>query len=236
MLRSRLERAGDELGLDRDCGGARRHDQQGARKAPGRLAARRVSGEHVAVGHQGVDEVGGVEQQQHDRDAEAQPLVGQREVAAGCRDPLGEIEDRGQQNGNHDQEQQGRQQTGAGLAEGLPGSPEAADQRRDAEKEECGADDRAGNLRLHDTRLGMGEDEKREHELGGVAKADIEQTADGAAGALGELLGGAADPVGEHRDRDGAGKEDPAGRGIDEVAQSEGQRNEQQKRVGHDVE
>src|ERR1700730_17117097 len=38
------------------------HDNQRAGKTPLGLAARRIAGEHVAMGEEGVDEVGGVEQ------------------------------------------------------------------------------------------------------------------------------------------------------------------------------
>jgi hypothetical protein len=64
-------------------------------------------------------------------------------------------------------------------------------------------------------------DKKREHEFGGVAEADVEQPADGAAGSLGELLGGAADPVGKDGNRCRRSHEDPNGRNLREVAQGE---------------
>ena len=67
-----------------------------------------------------------------------------------------------------------------------------------------------------------GEDKEGQYQFGGVAKADVEQPADGAAGALGQLVGGAAQPIGEHSDGGGAGQEDPAGRRVEDVAQSKG--------------
>jgi hypothetical protein len=42
------------------------------------------------MGDEGVDEVGGIEHQQEDRDAEAQPLVDQQGVDTGSGNPLGE--------------------------------------------------------------------------------------------------------------------------------------------------
>ena len=67
-----------------------------------------------------------------------------------------------------------------------------------------------------------GEDKEGQYQFGGVAKADVEQPADRAAGALRELLGGAAKPIGEHSDGSGAGEENPARRRVDEVAQRNG--------------
>src|SRR5215469_3343255 len=80
----------------------------------------------------------------------------------------------------------------------------------------------------------LGEDEEREHQLGGVAEADVEQAADAAASAFGELLGGAAEPIGEDGDCGGASDEHPQRLGIEKVAQSEGERNKQEQSVGHD--
>ena len=84
--------------------------------------------------------------------------------------------------------------------------------------------------------MAPGEDEKGEHQFGDVAEAYVQQAADRAAGMLGELLGGAAEPVGEHGNGDRTAYEDPNGRRIDEMAQGKGQRNEQQQGVGHQCE
>jgi hypothetical protein len=62
-------------------------------------------------------------------------------------------------------------------------------------KQQCRADDRAGDLRLDDPSMRPGEDEEGQYQFGGVAEADVEQSADGAAGALGKLVGGAAKPI-----------------------------------------
>src|SRR6516165_9945834 len=48
-----------------------------AADTPFGLAARCVAGKHVTVGHECIDQVGGVEQQQDNRDTKAQPLVDQ---------------------------------------------------------------------------------------------------------------------------------------------------------------
>src|SRR5208282_3443754 len=64
--------------------------------------------------------------------------------------------------------------------------------------------------------------------------ADVEKSDDGAAGAFRELLGGTAKPIGEHSDRGGAGEKNPARRCVEDVAQSKGERDKQQQRVGHD--
>jgi hypothetical protein len=101
-------------------------------------------------------------------------------------------------------------------------APDAADQGRDAEKQQCRADDRAGDLRLDDPGMRPREDEEGQYQFGGVAEADIEQPADGAAGVLCKLIGGAAKPIGEHSDGGGTGEEDPAGRRVEEVAQRQG--------------
>jgi len=42
------------------------------------------------------------------------------------------------------------------------------------------------------------------------------------AGALGQLVGGAAKPIGEHSNGRSTGQEDPAGRRVEEVAQNNG--------------
>jgi hypothetical protein len=80
--------------------------------------------------------------------------------------------------------------------------------------------------------LRRGEDEEREHQLGGIAQADVQQTADFDAGALRQLIGGASQPIGKYGDRGGASQEDPAGWRIDEVAQHQRKRHEQQQGVG----
>jgi hypothetical protein len=174
------------------------------------------------MGEQGVDEAGGVDQQQNDRNPEAQPLVDQGDVCPGCSDAFGEIEHGGQQNGDDHQEQHRRQQTGAGLVEGLASAPNAADQGGNAEKQQCGADNRAGDLRLDDPDTRLPQDEEGEHQLGGITEADVEQAADRAAGTPRQLLGGAPKPIGEHGDGGGTGQEDPAGRRLEEIAQSQG--------------
>ena len=76
------------------------------------------------MGDEGVDQIGGVEQQQDDGNAEAQPLVDQGDVHPGCGNPFGEVEHGRQQNCDDHQEQQCRQQTGAGLAESLSDPPD----------------------------------------------------------------------------------------------------------------
>ena len=73
-------------------------------------------------------------------------------------------------------------------------------------------------MRLDDPGVRLPEIEEGEHQLGGVSKADVEQAAYGAARALGELFGGTPDPIGEYCDGSGAGKKDPAGRRLEEVA------------------
>jgi len=67
---------------------------QGSGNTPFGLTARRFAGKHVAMGDEGVDEVGGIEDQQDERDAEAQPLVNQQGIDTGCSNPLGEVEHR----------------------------------------------------------------------------------------------------------------------------------------------
>ena len=111
---------------------------------------------------------------------------------------------------------------GASLIEGLPSTADAADQRRDTEKQQSGPDDRAGDLRLNDLGMRPGQNKESEHQLGGVPAADVEQAADGAAGALCELFGGTPDPIGEYGDGGRAGKEEPSRRRVNEVAQSKG--------------
>ena len=97
---------------------------------------------------------------------------------------------------------------------------------------QCRADDRAGDLRLDDPSMRSGEEEEVQYQLGGVAKAHVEQPADRAAGALGKLVGGA--PIGEHSDGGSTDEESPAGRGVEDIAQRQGQRGKQQQRAGHD--
>jgi hypothetical protein len=132
LRRGRLECGGGEFGLDRNHRGAGDHDNQRAGETPFGLATWRVAGEHVAMGEEGVDEVGGIEQQKNDGDAEAQAFVDQRDVHPACGCAFGEVEHRRQQNGDDHQEQQCRQQSGARLVEGLPSAPDAADERGDA--------------------------------------------------------------------------------------------------------
>ena len=85
----------------------------------------------------------------------------------------------------------------------------ATHQDGDAEEQQGGADDRTGNLRLHDLRLRMRQHEQRQHQFGSIAEADIQQAPNGAAGMLGHLLGGVPHPVGQHPDRDETGQENP---------------------------
>jgi hypothetical protein len=59
-----------------------------------RLAARRVAGEHVPVRHEGVDKVGGIEQQQHDRDRKAEMLVDRRNRRSGRDSAFSEVKHR----------------------------------------------------------------------------------------------------------------------------------------------
>jgi hypothetical protein len=85
---------------------------------------------------------------------------------------------------------------GASLIEGLPRTADAADQRRETEKQQSGADDRSGDLRPNDLGMRPGQNKESEHQLGGVPEAEVDQAADGAAGALCELFGGTPDPIG----------------------------------------
>ena len=57
----------------------------------------------------------------------------------------------------------------------------AADQSGDAQEQQRGADDRAGDLGLHDFRLRLREHEQRQNQFRGIAEADVEQAADGTA-------------------------------------------------------
>jgi hypothetical protein len=50
-----------------------------------------------------------------------------------------------------------------GLIEGLPSTADAADQRRDTEKQQSGPDDRAGDLRLNDLGMRPGQNKQSEH-------------------------------------------------------------------------
>ena len=109
-------------------------------------------------------------------------------------------------------------QPGVCLAKGLARAPETTGQGRDAEKQQCRTDNRPGDLRLDDANLRLPQDKEREHQLRDIAETDIEQSADGAAGAVRKLFGGTPDPVGEHGNGDGTGQEDPAGRRIEDVA------------------
>ena len=67
-----------------------------------------------------------------------------------------------------------------------------------------------------------GEDEEGQYQFGGVAEADVEQPAEGAAGALRQLVGGAAKPICEHSDGGGTGQENPAVRRVEDIAESKG--------------
>ena len=171
-----------------------------------------------------------VEQQQHHGDAKAQLLVEARNIRGRRRDALGDVEHRRQQDRDGQQQQQRGEKPDLRAAEGLLVAPEAADEYGDAEEQEAGADDRAGDLRLHDARLRLAQHEQREHEFGGVAEADVEQAADRAAGVLGDLLGAAPHPVGEDADRDETAEENPARAGEVEMMQRERERHEQQQR------
>jgi len=86
------------------------------------------------------------------------------------------------------QEQQCREQTYACLVESLRRPADAAaDQCGNSKEQQCRADDRSGDLRLDDLCLGVGEDEKSQHQFGDIAEADVEKTSDRSAGSL--LLG-----------------------------------------------
>jgi hypothetical protein len=108
--------------------------------------------------YEGIDEVGGVQHQQHDRDAEAELFVDRGDSHSGNGHPLGQIEDCGQQYRDHYEEQHRRQQAHARPVEALPDPPDAADESRYAQKQQCRADDRTGDLRLDHLGLRVRED------------------------------------------------------------------------------
>ncbi len=119
------------------------------------------------------------------------------------------------------QEQKCRQQTNAVLVKRLPDAPYAADQRGDAEKQQCCSDDRASYLRLNNLGPRSGENEEGKHQFGRVTKADVEQAPNRAAGALRELFSGAADPIGHDANAGEAGNENPGSWRIGEVAKGQ---------------
>ena len=82
------DRPREHLGLEGDGDGRGDQDPDGERQAPVRLAAALVVREHVAVGDEGKGEIGEIEQQQHDGDAETDLLVGdsQRQRDGKCRE------------------------------------------------------------------------------------------------------------------------------------------------------
>ena len=101
------------------------------------------------MGNQGEGEVGEVEEQEHDGDAEAEFLVGDADGGRLSRHTPGEIEHGWQKQGDDDEDQQGREQAGALGAELLPLPGHPADDDGEAEPEQAGPHDRAGDLGLH---------------------------------------------------------------------------------------
>jgi hypothetical protein len=110
-------RGRDEFGLDRDHRGDSHHDDQRASDTSLSLAGRRIASEQVAMGDEGVDQIGGVEQQQNEGNAEAQPLVDQGGIHPGCGNPFGEVE-LGRQQNREDHQERGRRRAISYLANG----------------------------------------------------------------------------------------------------------------------
>ena len=187
-----------------------------------RFAARLFGGEHVPMRNQRVNQVGDVQKEQHGRDAEAQFLVGDAQVARMTLDVAGVVEYCRKQKSDDDEDKERGEQAGPLGVESLPFSRRAADHNGQPQAEQAGADDRPGDLRLNHRRLAAGEHEEGQHQLGDTAKAHGQQTADGRAHALCELLGGPADPFGEDRNRDYGRDEYPERRGADKIFQSQG--------------
>ena len=94
---------------------------------------------------------------------------------------------------------------------------------------QAGPHERAGDLRLYHRGLSAQEPEQRQDELGDAAEADGEQAADGRPDPVGELIGGASDPLRQDGDGQRAGGEGQERRGPDEVLQPRRDRDEDEK-------
>ena len=180
------------------------------------LVRRSFGGEDVAPRDQRVDQVGRVDQQQHDRYADAQVLVGQPDVGLDAQLTGGEIEDRRQQQRDHHEDQQAREQTGLPSVEGERGSSDGSHHDRESESEQAGADDRSRDLRAHDRDIAGPQHEECEDQFGKAAEADVHQSPDRRTELLCELLGRSANPVRQHADREGPCCEDHDRRRVDE--------------------
>ncbi len=212
-------------------GGGDEHGQRHPDRPAGvvTLVARIVRSEHVAVRHQRADEVGDVEDQEHDRDADAQVLVDAGGLGLRGQVAAGVVEHRRQQEGDDDEDEQAGEPACLVAVEALPAPADAADDDGQAEAEQAGADDGAGDLGAHDVGVAGGENEERQDDLGEAAEAHVEQAADGRADSRGQVLGGPADPVREHADRQCTGDEDPQSGERREVVERRRDRNDEQQ-------
>ena len=107
----------------------------------------------------------------------------------------GEVEDRGQQQRDDDEDQQTRERPGLGAIEAQRLPPDRTDDDRDAQTEEAGTDDRSGDLRADDVGVAIEQHEERQDQLREAAEADVQQPADRGAEAVRELFGRPSHPV-----------------------------------------
>lgn len=101
------------------------------------------------MSNQCIDQVGGIEQQQHDGDAEADLLIRDPHCARQGLGALRCVEDGRQEQCDDQQDEHGRELAGIHAVEALLLPPQPADQHGKAEPKQGCSEDRASDLRLH---------------------------------------------------------------------------------------
>ena len=112
----------------------------------------------------------------------------------------------------------------------LPLPSKAAGDDGEAEPEEAVADERAGDLGLHDRRVTPAQHEEREDELRRVAEGDIEEATDRTPGASGDVLGRVSHPFRKRHDGENRRCEDQYARHRIDQREEDRDRYEQQQR------